>query len=579
MKCVSCQVDSLPDQRFAVERIPFLGARNYCANCHSRLHRKLNLGFCGTIFLFGILALVTGYRNPETLAGNYTLGFCLFMIFMAASIFAHELGHALTAQGLGFQVQRIVIGVGPLIHRGSVLGMPWEIRQLPTCGFCNVIARKPAWQRTRFLMVVLAGPLTNLAIAMIASGMAGHNAELFVAPILAPSIWRVLLYANIYLAVISLIPFQAELASDGLLILRILFPQLVLKQIPSAQSATSRKRTWFNGLLRWCIVVFLILCGLTCLGIDVLLLSQMKDGNLTAGLWFAMIVFAMLAGTLAWFAYRAARDPDVLPTASPQFAGVHPMDSLNRTFAEELAADAAGPNLEWRTTELVKLQEAWLLMELPQGRTILEDALVQWPRSLELKFYLSELLTSEGSAYEAQTLLESLLDESLGPKSRIMFLERSLKLLIRRGEYATTRQRAEKYLGSAATDADKVTVLDMLACVPLQENLPGYLPEAVRWNEKALRLQPGLLTLRGTRGALLVEAGRWEEAEAELKAVAAQSESDTDQGICAFYLGLVAKKRHDIREAARLARRARMLHPQPWLLARIKAEFPTLVAQ
>ena len=103
--------------------------------------------------------------------------------------------------------------------------------------------------------------------------------------------------------------------------------------------------------------------------------------------------------------------------------------------------------------------------------------------------------------------------------------------------------------------------------------LKRYTPEAERWIRRALELQPANLTLRGTLGSLLVELEQWDEGERVLREVYANSEGDVDRGICSFYLALVARQRGDLRNAARLAKRARTIYPAPWLTERIKDEF------
>jgi len=82
-----------------------------------------------------------------------------------------------------------------------------------------------------------------------------------------------------------------------------------------------------------------------------------------------------------------------------------------------------------------------------------------------------------------------------------------------------------------------------------------------------------LTLLYGTLSSLLVERGAMDEAEPILREVLAESESDVDQGICSFYLGLVALGRGNRTEGLRLARKAKTIYPVPWLVERCKTEF------
>ncbi len=74
----------------------------------------------------------------------------LFAIGVVLSILAHELGHALTARRLGFRAVLI------RLHAGGGQAM-WEGRQT-------------TWRELR--LIVIAGPATNLAIAVVL--LAGH---------------------------------------------------------------------------------------------------------------------------------------------------------------------------------------------------------------------------------------------------------------------------------------------------------------------------------------------------------------------------------------------------------------------
>lgn len=119
-------------------------------------------------------------------------------------------------------------------------------------------------------------------------------------------------------------------------------------------------------------------------------------------------------------------------------------------------------------------------------------------------------------------------------------------------------------------------MLDSLACVPFTEDRKSYLAEAEKWSQRALALQPDNLTLKGTRGSLFVEMGRFDEAESLLKEVCTKSQADIDRGICFLYLAIIAKHRGEEREARELAICAKEKYPAQWLLERVQREFPKL---
>ena len=99
------------------------------------------------------------------------------------------------------------------------------------------------------------------------------------------------------------------------------------------------------------------------------------------------------------------------------------------------------------------------------------------------------------------------------------------------------------------------------------------MPDADEWSALALQLQPEKLSFKGTRGAILIEQGNYDEGEVLLKEMVEKSESDIDNGVASLFLALCAKHRNDVTSAIRLARRAKLIFPVPWLLKRIESEF------
>ena len=120
---------------------------------------------------------------------------------------------------------------------------------------------------------------------------------------------------------------------------------------------------------------------------------------------------------------------------------------------------------------------------------------------------------------------------------------------------------------------EKLYLLDRLSCLPSMSGLQRILPDADKWSELALQLQPENLSLKGTRGAILIEQGNYNEGEVLLKEVLEKSESDIDKGVASLFLALCEKHRNDVKAAIRLARRAKRIYPVPWLLRRIDSEF------
>jgi tetratricopeptide (TPR) repeat protein len=214
---------------------------------------------------------------------------------------------------------------------------------------------------------------------------------------------------------------------------------------------------------------------------------------------------------------------------------------------------------------------------LATTRQRLDSELARWPDNLALQYTLGDLLLHQGHYPQAVSVFTRLLArENLSAATRAALLGQLLTALAHQGQHEEVRRSVEAFLLEPVPITAKLHVLDVLGCAPFMQHVPNYLHEAEHWCDEALRLQPGNLTLLGTKGSLLFEQGRWDESEKILRHVLASSEADIDQGICSFYLALLAKRRGEHEAAERLARRARALYSEQWMLARLEVEFPNL---
>ncbi len=201
--------------------------------------------------------------------------------------------------------------------------------------------------------------------------------------------------------------------------------------------------------------------------------------------------------------------------------------------------------------------------------------LLKAPKNLTLLFAKGELLVVNKQfkcAEELFAAIPSAMDTTAA--GSLVLLQRRIGAIIRRGDCERADELVQEFLQTSASMQEKLFLLDHLSCLPFMEELPNCLHNADRWSEQALEIQPQNLTLQGTRGAVLVEQCRFDEGEAFLKEVYQKSEVEIDREISAFYLALIAKRHGDRKLAARLARRARLSFPAPWLLKRLEAEFP-----
>ncbi len=136
------------------------------------------------------------------------------------------------------------------------------------------------------------------------------------------------------------------------------------------------------------------------------------------------------------------------------------------------------------------------------------------------------------------------------------------------GEVAAAKKCLEEAFQSAPTDSDKVNLSEQLANLVIVQRLMDMLPEADRCSEYALLLEHESITLKGTRGSILVELGQLESGMEMLKEVFEKSESEHDKAISAFYIALGFRKVGD--SASVLQWREEMMRHNPpgWLLVR-----------
>jgi tetratricopeptide (TPR) repeat protein len=110
-------------------------------------------------------------------------------------------------------------------------------------------------------------------------------------------------------------------------------------------------------------------------------------------------------------------------------------------------------------------------------------------------------------------------------------------------------------------ETGQADILDSLACIPLFYGLAGLIPEALAAIDRALALDPERITLRGTKGSLLIESDEVDAGERMLHEVQVGSRSENDQAICAWYLALAQNKKGNGEEAARQLRAAKEKYP------------------
>ena len=151
------------------------------------------------------------------------LGAFLFILSWIPLLFIHELGHALMAKLLGWNVTKINIGIGYQIIERTIFGIPMVIRAIPLEGF---VQTSPNQHYSRFenAWIYFAGPGVELVIFFGVLAVNGHDWMFTVTDDYQTIALQAFAFAALAGAVINLIPIaimteKGTTPNDGLGIL------------------------------------------------------------------------------------------------------------------------------------------------------------------------------------------------------------------------------------------------------------------------------------------------------------------------------------------------------------------------
>jgi tetratricopeptide (TPR) repeat protein len=288
-------------------------------------------------------------------------------------------------------------------------------------------------------------------------------------------------------------------------------------------------------------------------------------------MWWACGILLCMAIGLAWLSWRALSAP-LFQTAAHGAS-----ESTGQALLAELEPLSPWPTGVSPPVLAAEINELVRAARFDEALACIDHCLTKSPTNLLLRFWKVATCTSADRIAEAEQTLGDLVEQpSLTAGCRAELLVMRLSLVFKQGHQERVAPLVESFFNGNPPMTVRIRVLDYLACVPFMEGHRQYLPEADRWSHQLVAFQPQNVTLKGTRGALLVEQGRFDEAEPLLNEVYATSESDMDRGISSLYLAIVAKHRSNHREARRLAERARRTYRPAWLIQRVKQEFPDI---
>ncbi|MBI3898248.1 MAG: site-2 protease family protein [Gammaproteobacteria bacterium] len=212
------------------EAVELPAKHSYCANCwkDKQQHQQRSALFGLALYVGVGLLIVLVFRGNGF--GWMLLNIALLYVLSVLAVVLHELGHAIASRSVGMRVQRLVIGTGTTFWQIRLFGA-WIILRVFPFGGGHVVATHPAlnWVRLRHAVFVLAGPMTNLSIAIMLSCLTPETAlrnwpaNTYFYPTL------VFIAANLVAFVVSLYPKHYiteegnQEESDGLQLLRLPF--------------------------------------------------------------------------------------------------------------------------------------------------------------------------------------------------------------------------------------------------------------------------------------------------------------------------------------------------------------------
>jgi tetratricopeptide (TPR) repeat protein len=86
------------------------------------------------------------------------------------------------------------------------------------------------------------------------------------------------------------------------------------------------------------------------------------------------------------------------------------------------------------------------------------------------------------------------------------------------------------------SNSEKAFILDALACIVAMNGYKEYLNEADKWSQEAIELASQSQTLKGTRGAILIELGRYDEGKQLLLPLTEPENEDLDIAVSSCYI-------------------------------------------
>ncbi len=168
VKCDICGQESEFEESYFKEPKSFSRkTRLVCPVCREKRQVKGHLNSLYLNLGIGVLAWVMTRIWPMDSLGWIWLNLFLCEVFFLLVVIPHELGHAFVGRFNGFEIFRVVIGVGKTVWRGYLCGFDTEIKSVPAGGITTAATPDDHHYRRRHMALVVAGPMVNLLLAAL----------------------------------------------------------------------------------------------------------------------------------------------------------------------------------------------------------------------------------------------------------------------------------------------------------------------------------------------------------------------------------------------------------------------------
>jgi hypothetical protein len=277
--------------RSSTWREAFVGPHNHgarksiCPHCRSvTALKKSRTKIIATVLIATLVPIASLFGYEDNIFW-YAAAWSWFYLMLYASLFPHELGHALVARWLACPPIAIAIGEPPWKTNIQALGNRWLIGQ-GLGNACTLIdPRGERFLRLRLLLLTLAGPLASAAVSAAAFAITGLIPGDLSESIAKPA-FALIGIANAFVALLNFWPHRVTtpvgtVGSDGMQILKYLIRKLENPQkifdaatamraylahqdgdYPGALQETEKAIASFGSQPEFAVLKSAILCGL-----------------------------------------------------------------------------------------------------------------------------------------------------------------------------------------------------------------------------------------------------------------------------------------------------------------------------